>query len=54
MRLTGLDCLTLPDVNPVDLIGIAADAGYGFVSLWAQEPAMYPPMAPWAARVKLM
>lgn len=44
MRAIGLDCLTLPDLGPVELIGVAAEAGYDFVSLWVQEPAMYPPM----------
>lgn len=39
-----LDCLTLPDVTPVDLFAVAADAGYGSVSLWVQPPALYPPM----------
>jgi sugar phosphate isomerase/epimerase len=36
-----LDCLTLPDVAPVDLIRVAAEAGYGSFSLWVQPPAMY-------------
>jgi sugar phosphate isomerase/epimerase len=36
-----LDCLTLPDVAPVDLIRAAADAGYASVSLWVQQPAMH-------------
>ena len=36
-----LDCLTLPDVAPVDLIRIAADVGYASFSLWVQPPAMY-------------
>jgi sugar phosphate isomerase/epimerase len=36
-----LDCLTLPDVAPVDLVRIAADVGYGSFSLWVQPPAMY-------------
>lgn len=36
-----LDCLTLPDVAPVDLVRIAAEAGYGSFSLWVQPPAMY-------------
>ena len=36
-----LDCLTLPDVAPVDLIRVAAEVGYGSFSLWVQPPAMY-------------
>lgn len=39
-----LDCLTLPDVGPADLFGIAAQAGYSSVSLWVQQPALYPVM----------
>jgi sugar phosphate isomerase/epimerase len=36
-----LDCLTLPDVAPVDLIRVAGEVGYGSFSLWVQPPAMY-------------
>ncbi len=39
-----LDCLTLPDVAPADLIRIAGDAGYTSISLWVQPPAMSPLM----------
>ena len=39
-----LDCLTLPDVGPVELFGIAAQAGYASASLWVQAPAIYPVM----------
>src|SRR5690349_13332074 len=40
-RSLSLDCLTLPDVAPIDLIRVAADVGYGSFSLWVQPPAMY-------------
>ena len=39
-----LDCLTLPDVSPVELVRAASLAGYGSCSLWVQPPAMYEPM----------
>ncbi|MFT4053632.1 MAG: TIM barrel protein [Novosphingobium sp.] len=39
-----LDCLTLPDVSPVDLFAIAAGAGYASASLWVQEPVIHPQM----------
>jgi sugar phosphate isomerase/epimerase len=35
-----LDCLTLTDVAPVDLVRVAGDAGFRSVSLWVQPPAM--------------
>ena len=44
MTTLSLDCLTLPDVTPVDLFAVARDAGYAAVSLWVQPPALYPPM----------
>jgi sugar phosphate isomerase/epimerase len=40
-RQLSLDCLSLPDVTPVHLVRIAAEAGYGSFSLWVQPPAMY-------------
>jgi sugar phosphate isomerase/epimerase len=36
-----LDCLTLPDVAPIDLVRVAAEVGYGSFSLWVQPPALY-------------
>jgi sugar phosphate isomerase/epimerase len=36
-----LDCLTLPDVAPVELVRAAGDAGYASFSLWVQTPAMH-------------
>jgi sugar phosphate isomerase/epimerase len=39
-----LDCLTLPDVKPVELIAVAAQADFQSFSLWVQPPAMFPPM----------
>jgi sugar phosphate isomerase/epimerase len=44
-----LDCLTLPDVGPVDLVRIASEAGFGSFSLWVQPPAMYDVMLATAA-----
>lgn len=44
MKALNLDCLTLPDASPVELIHIARDAGYASVSLWVQAPAMYDAM----------
>lgn len=44
IRALGLDCLTLPDVPPLDLVAIAARAGYAAISLWVQPPALYPVM----------
>lgn len=41
MRSVSLDCLSLPDVAPVDLVAIAGECGYGACSLWVQPPAMY-------------
>ena len=35
-----LDCLTLPDVGPIELIRAAGEAGYGSFSLWVQPPAI--------------
>ena len=39
-----LDCLTLPDLGPIDLVRVAGLAGYGSVSLWVQPPALHAPM----------
>jgi sugar phosphate isomerase/epimerase len=44
MTAFSLDCLTLPDVNPVELVRATGAAGYGSCSLWVQPPAMYEPM----------
>lgn len=44
MKTISLDCLTLPDATPVELIEYAAKAGYGSISLWVQPPALFPPM----------
>jgi len=41
MSRLSLDCLTLPDVAPIDLVHAAGDAGYGSFSLWVQPPAMH-------------
>jgi hypothetical protein len=40
-RSLSLDCLTLPDVAPVDLVRVAGEVGYGSISLWIQPPAMF-------------
>ncbi len=40
-RSLSLDCLTLPDVAPVDLLRVADEVGYGSISLWVQPPAMF-------------
>lgn len=37
-----LDSLTLTDTQPMDLISAASAAGFGTISLWVQEPALYP------------
>lgn len=37
-----LDCLTLTDTDPVDLIHAAKSAGFDLVSLWVQTPALFP------------
>lgn len=42
MPRLSLDCLTLTDTAPVDLIHAAAAAGFDLVSLWTGEPAVYP------------
>lgn len=41
MKPLNLDCLTLPDTAPADLVRVAARAGYASVSLWVQAPALY-------------
>ena len=42
MTLLSLDCLTLTDTSPADLIRSAAAAGFDLVSLWVNRPAPYP------------
>ena len=37
-----LDCLTLTDTAPPDVIRAAADAGFELVSMWVQPPPIYP------------
>ena len=37
-----LDCLTLTDTAPCDLIGSASAAGFDLVSTWVNPPAAYP------------
>jgi sugar phosphate isomerase/epimerase len=37
-----LDCLTLTDTEPVDLILAAKSAGFDLVSLWVQGPPLFP------------
>lgn len=39
-----LDCLTLTDSSPAELISSAATAGFDLVSLWINAPAAYPRM----------
>ena len=41
MKLS-LDCLTLTDTEPVDVIRAAGAAGFDLVSLWANSPAAFP------------
>ena len=36
-----LDSLTLNDTEPVDIIRCASKAGFDWVSLWVQPPAMF-------------
>lgn len=44
MTVFSLDCLTLPDTRPVELVRAAGTAGFDLISLWVQPPAMYEPM----------
>ncbi len=44
MTILSLDCLTLTDSTPQDLISAAAEAGFDCVSLWIHEPAAFPGM----------
>jgi sugar phosphate isomerase/epimerase len=37
-----LDCLTLTDTRPQDMIRAGAAAGFDLVSLWFQDPPIYP------------
>jgi sugar phosphate isomerase/epimerase len=39
-----LDCLTLTDTPPTELIRAAGAAGFDCVSLWLQPPSVYPAM----------
>ena len=48
-RSLSLDCLTLPDVAPVDLVRVAGEVGFGSISLWVQPPAMFEAMLATAA-----
>ena len=41
-RELSLDCLTLTDTSPVDLVDAAQQAGFHLVSLWVQPPSLYP------------
>lgn len=41
MKLS-LDCTTLTNTRPVDIIRSAGSAGFDLVSLWLQPPALYP------------
>jgi sugar phosphate isomerase/epimerase len=47
-----LDCLTLPDTAPIDLVCAAGEAGYDSFSLWVQPPAMYEVMLATPAMAK--
>ncbi len=40
MRTLSLDCLTLSELPPAEMIRVAADAGYSGVSVWVQPPAL--------------
>jgi sugar phosphate isomerase/epimerase len=42
VTLLSLDCLTLTDTSPVELIRSAAAADFDLVSLWVNPPAPYP------------
>jgi sugar phosphate isomerase/epimerase len=44
MPALSLDCLTLTDSSPADLIRAAAAAGFDLVSLWIGSPAAFPRM----------
>jgi sugar phosphate isomerase/epimerase len=44
MPALSLDCLTLTDSSPADLICGAAAAGFDLVSLWISSPAAFPRM----------
>jgi sugar phosphate isomerase/epimerase len=47
-----LDCLTLPDVRPIDFVRAAGEAGYESFSLWVQSPAIYEVMLATPAMAK--
>jgi sugar phosphate isomerase/epimerase len=42
MTTLSLDCLTLTDTSPVELIRSAGAAGFDLVSLWVQPPSAFP------------
>src|SRR5258706_7393954 len=42
MPALSLDCLTLTDTAPQEMIRAAGAAGFDYVSLWFQTPAIYP------------
>ena len=42
MTAISLDCLTLTDCRPIDLVEAAGAAGFEMVSLWVQPPSIYP------------
>jgi sugar phosphate isomerase/epimerase len=44
MPTLSLDCLTLTDTSPADLIRAADAAGFDLVSLWVSDPPVYPRM----------
>lgn len=44
LRAVSLDCLTLPDATPVELIHAALATGFASISLWVQPPAIAPNM----------
>lgn len=44
IRAVSLDCLTLPDASPIELIRAAGAAGFATISLWVQPPAIAPKM----------
>ena len=52
MQAFSLDCLTLTDSSPVELISGAAAAEFDLVSLWISTPSAFPrmQMAPWMER----
>ena len=51
MPRLSLDSLTLTDTTPMALIAAAAAAGFDTISMWVQEPALYPSPTCTAARL---